>query len=67
MVFSWPGIGRLALEAVQSRDYPTLLGILLLTSLVIVAANILVDLVHYWLDPRTRRPVKPNLTLETAA
>lgn len=55
MVFSWPGIGRLSLEAVQARDYNTLLGILLLSSLVIVLANILVDLLHYWLDPRTRR------------
>lgn len=55
IVFSWPGIGRLALEAVQSRDYNTLLGILLLSSLVIVLANIIVDLLHYWLDPRTRR------------
>lgn len=67
MVFSWPGIGRLSLEAVQSRDYPTLLGILLLTSLVIVAANILVDIVHYWIDPRTRRPAKATQPVEIAA
>lgn len=55
MVFSWPGIGRLSLDAVQSRDYNTLLGILLLSSLVIVIANLLVDLLHGRLDPRSRR------------
>ncbi|MEM9965459.1 MAG: ABC transporter permease [Asticcacaulis sp.] len=55
MVFSWPGIGRLSLEAVQARDYNTLLGILLLSSLVIVLANIFVDVLHHWVDPRTRR------------
>ncbi|MFT4089537.1 MAG: ABC transporter permease [Asticcacaulis sp.] len=55
MVFSWPGIGRLSLEAVQARDYNTLLGILLLSSLVIVLANLFVDLLHRWIDPRSRR------------
>ena len=55
MVFSWPGVGRLALEAVQSRDFAVLLGILLMSSLVIILANILVDILHYWIDPRTRR------------
>ena len=45
----------LALEAVQSRDFAVLLGILLMSSLVIILANILVDILHYWIDPRTRR------------
>ncbi|PIF27318.1 peptide/nickel transport system permease protein [Acidovorax sp. 56] len=51
-VFSWPGLGRLALESVQARDYNVLLGILLLSSLLVIAANMLVDLLHAWLDPR---------------
>lgn len=55
MVFSWPGIGRLALDALAARDHNTLLGILLLSSLVVVLANLLVDLLQYRLDPRTRR------------
>jgi peptide/nickel transport system permease protein len=55
MVFSWPGIGRLALDMLDARDYNTLLGILLLSSLVIVLANLLVDLLQYRIDPRTRR------------
>ena len=51
-VFSWPGLGRLALEAVQGRDYNVLLGVLLLSSLLVIIANVLVDLLHAWLDPR---------------
>lgn len=51
-VYSWPGLGRLAFEAVMSRDFSVLLGILLLSSLLVIVANILVDLVQAWLDPR---------------
>lgn len=53
-VFSWPGLGRLALESVQARDYNVLLGILLISSLVVILANLLVDVLHAWLDPRIR-------------
>ncbi len=55
MVFSWPGIGRLALDAVQSRDFATLLGILLISSIVVVLSNLLVDALQALLDPRIRR------------
>ena len=51
-VFSWPGVGRLAFEAVMSRDLNLLLGILLICSVIVIAANILVDLAYAWLDPR---------------
>ncbi|MDR2128224.1 MAG: ABC transporter permease [Burkholderiaceae bacterium] len=51
-VFSWPGLGRLALESVLARDYSVLLGILFLSSLLVIAANMLVDLLQAWLDPR---------------
>lgn len=51
-VYSWPGLGRLAFEAVMARDFSVLLGILLLSSLLVIAANVLVDIVHTWLDPR---------------
>lgn len=51
-VFSWPGLGRLALDAVQGRDYSVLLGVMLLSSLLVVLANILTDLLQLWLDPR---------------
>jgi peptide/nickel transport system permease protein len=51
-VYSWPGLGRLAFEAVMARDFTVLLGILLLSSLLVIVANVLVDLLHAWLDPR---------------
>lgn len=51
-VFSWPGMGRLALESVMARDYSVLLGILFLASLLVIVANMLVDLLQAWLDPR---------------
>lgn len=51
-VFSWPGLGRLALDAVMARDFSVLLGVLLLSSLLVIAANVVVDLLQAWLDPR---------------
>jgi peptide/nickel transport system permease protein len=51
-VFSWPGLGGLALDAVRSRDYAVLLGVLLLSSFIVVLANVLTDLFQVWLDPR---------------
>jgi peptide/nickel transport system permease protein len=51
-VFSWPGLGRLALDAVMARDFSVLLGVLLLSSLLVIIANVLVDLLQAWLDPR---------------
>ncbi|MEW6644877.1 MAG: ABC transporter permease [Pseudomonadota bacterium] len=51
-VYSWPGLGRLAFEAVMSRDFSVLLGILLLSSLLVIIVNAAVDLLQAWLDPR---------------
>lgn len=51
-VFAWPGLGRLAYEAVLARDYNLLLGILLASSLLVALVNIAVDLVYALLDPR---------------
>ena len=51
-LFGWPGMGRLALEAVLGRDFSVLLGVLLLSSLLVIVANVLIDLLHAWLDPR---------------
>ncbi|CAO3359082.1 ABC transporter permease [Azospirillum melinis] len=51
-VYSWPGLGRLAYEAVMGRDFNVLLGILLLSSLIVVAVNAVIDLLQAWLDPR---------------
>jgi peptide/nickel transport system permease protein len=51
-VFGWPGMGRLALEAVLARDFSVLIGVLFLSSLLVIVANMLIDLLHAWLDPR---------------
>ncbi len=51
-VFAVPGLGRLAHEAVGQRDTPLLLGVILVGAVVVIAVNLLVDLVYAWLDPR---------------
>jgi peptide/nickel transport system permease protein len=53
-VFNWPGLGRLAFEAVFNLDIPLIMGTVLFSSLLIVVANLAVDLLYAWLDPRTR-------------
>ncbi|MCC6047628.1 MAG: ABC transporter permease [Desulfurococcaceae archaeon] len=53
-VFGWPGVGKLLLDAVYVRDYPVIMGVFLITSITVVAANIVVDLVYAALDPRVR-------------
>jgi peptide/nickel transport system permease protein len=54
VIFSWPGIGRLLLSSMQSRDYPIILGIFLLVAITVVIANLLTDLTYGRLDPRVR-------------
>ncbi|HMO28932.1 ABC transporter permease [Enterovirga sp.] len=51
-VFGWPGLGRLLFDALQQRDLNLLLGILFISSILVVAANLLVDLLYGVLDPR---------------
>jgi peptide/nickel transport system permease protein len=51
-VFSWPGLGRLAVDALVARDYPVLLGILILSSALVIVVNIVIDWIIAWLDPR---------------
>src|ERR1700744_1952673 len=53
-VFNLPGIGRLTVDAVLARDYPVIQGMILLTSLVYVMVNLLIDLAYTLLDPRIR-------------
>ncbi|HXG05425.1 MAG TPA: ABC transporter permease [Candidatus Binatia bacterium] len=54
VVFAWPGLGRLLVSAVETRDHPVLLGILLVASVTVIAANLVTDLACGWLDPRIR-------------
>jgi len=54
MVFSWPGIGQLTIEAIHRRDYPVVQACILLISVTYVLVNTLTDLAYVWLDPRVR-------------
>lgn len=51
-VFAVPGLGRLAQEAVASRDTPLLLGVILASAIMVIFVNFVVDLLYLWLDPR---------------
>lgn len=51
-VFTWPGVGRLAVESIFNRDYTVVQGIVLLAAFSYLIANLLVDLAYAWLDPR---------------
>jgi len=54
VVFAWPGIGRLAVDSIFRRDTPTLLGIMIFSSAMVIIANLLTDLVYRLIDPRIR-------------
>ncbi len=54
IVFSYPGLGYLLVEAVRNQDYALMQGLFLLITLAVLAANFLVDVTYVWLDPRTR-------------
>jgi len=51
-VFGWAGLGRLAIEAANGRDYPVILGVTLLVGVIVVVVNLLVDLLYAAVDPR---------------
>jgi peptide/nickel transport system permease protein len=53
-IFLWPGVGRLAVDSINGRDYPVVQGIVLLTALSYMAVNLVVDVLYGFLDPRIR-------------
>ena len=53
-IFNIPGIGKLFIQAVASRDYPTIQGVVMFISGVVLLANLTVDIMYAWLDPRIR-------------
>lgn len=53
-IFSWPGIGKLTVDAILKRDYPVVQGCILLISISYVMINMLTDAVYSWIDPRIR-------------
>ncbi len=52
VVFSWPGLGRLAFNAVEERDYPLLQGAVMVVAILVTLVNLFVDLLYFLLDPR---------------
>jgi peptide/nickel transport system permease protein len=53
-VFAWPGVGRLTYDAVSQRDYPLLQGVFMLFAFAIVLANLVIDLIYGYIDPRIK-------------
>jgi ABC-type dipeptide/oligopeptide/nickel transport system permease component len=53
-VFSWPGVGQYVIDRVLSRDYPAVQGVVLVTALLVVSVNLVVDVICALLDPRIR-------------
>jgi peptide/nickel transport system permease protein len=53
-VFAWPGLGALFTDALARRDYPVLMGFLLVGALAVIVANVVADIAQEWLDPRVR-------------
>jgi len=53
-VFAWPGIGHMSVEAIQARDFPVVQGVVLVSAIIVVVINLLVDLSYGAIDPRVR-------------
>jgi peptide/nickel transport system permease protein len=53
-VFAWPGLGRAMIGAIGARDYPVVLGLTVIYATAVVTANLLADVLLWWLDPRRR-------------
>jgi peptide/nickel transport system permease protein len=56
LIFAWPGLGRELLQAILELDIPLILGVVMVSACAIAIANLLVDIVQRWLDPRLRDP-----------
>jgi peptide/nickel transport system permease protein len=52
--FSWPGIGRMAVQAAFQRDYPVLMALVMFSSVLVILGNLLADIAYGWVDPRVR-------------
>ncbi|GHS95497.1 peptide ABC transporter permease [Synergistales bacterium] len=53
-VFSWPGVGRLVVDAINQRDIPTVTGALVMTTMLVSIVNLVVDIVYAYVDPRIK-------------
>lgn len=55
MVFGWPGMGKLAVHAIEMRDYPLVMGFVLWIAVFYMVINLLIDCSYHYLDPRIRK------------
>lgn len=53
-IFAWPGVGQILIQAVQARDYPVVMAAAMVSAILVVAGNLLADLLRAWVDPRIR-------------
>jgi ABC-type dipeptide/oligopeptide/nickel transport system permease component len=53
-IFGWDGIGRFTMEGIVKRDYPVIMGCIIISTVAFVLTNLLVDIVYHFLDPRVR-------------
>jgi peptide/nickel transport system permease protein len=53
-IYSWPGMGRLFVDGVEARDYPLIMGLILVLAIVILLVNLLTDIAYAMVDPRVR-------------
>jgi ABC-type dipeptide/oligopeptide/nickel transport system permease component len=53
-IFSWPGLGRLMVDSILTRDLPVTQGTLLIFAIVFIAVNLIVDILYTYVDPRIR-------------
>lgn len=53
-IFSWPGIGRLGVDAVRGRDYPVIMAVTMLSAILILIGSLIADIAYVWADPRIR-------------
>jgi len=58
-IFAWPGMGRLAVQAVLGRDFPVVQGTAIMGAAIFLAVNLVIDLLYGWVDPRLRASNRP--------
>ena len=54
-IFRWPGLGKLAMDAITNRDYPVIQGFVLFTSTIYTCINLITDICYHWVDPRIQK------------
>ena len=59
-IFSWPGVGKLAVDAINYRDYPVIQGYVVWMALIFLVINFVVDASYQLLDPRVRKGVNKD-------